>query len=540
MSEILWSKLLPPRADRAVITRRRLATFLDEGLSGKLLLVSAPAGFGKSTLVGDWINQLGDSAYAAWLSLGSEENDLGRFLTYLAAAVVRAAPHLRQTIHTALLGEEVGGPATESATDEPFVPLLNTLATLERRLILVLDDYHVITDCAVHGLLRSLLTHLPDTVTTVVITRSDPPFPLGRLAIHRQLTSIRAADLRFSPGEAGEFLGSVMGLNLPEAAVQLLTRRTEGWITGLQLAGLSLQQQPDITGFLQEFAGDDHNIRRYLIDEVLAGQSAEIQQFLLATSVLERLTAPLCEAVLNGDAEGPAWLATTRTMTAQQVLEYLEERNMFIIRLDEYGQWYRYHTLFAELLRFHLWSEQRERLPVLHRRAACWLEHHGPIDEAMRQALAIGDTVLAQTIRLRAQQPEGLSSRFALVRDRFRLLMLMPQNGVAPAAASANGHRYARGDYDGTDLHSDSNRASSAARGTEMAAPEVLVEPLSERETEVLTLLALGLSYYDIAQRLFISLPTVKTHISHVYGKLGVHSREEALQQAGRLDILQG
>jgi LuxR family maltose regulon positive regulatory protein len=525
---------------RRTVSRPRLTTCLDAGLTGKLILVSAPAGFGKSTLVADWINCLGDHVYEAWLSLGPEENELGRFLTCLAAAVVQMTPHLRPLIRAAFEGEEANASLTESVTGEQFAPLLNALAALDRQLILVLDDYHLITDCAVHALLRSLICHLPETVTVVVVTRADPPLPLGRLAIQRQLTSIRAADLRFSTGEASEFLSSVMGLDLPEAAVELLARRSEGWITGLQLAGLSLQKKPDTAGFLQEFAGDDHNIRRYLVDEVLAGQPPEIQQFLLVTSILERLTAPLCEAVLDADEAGPVQERSVRTMTAQQALEYLEERNVFIVALDEYGQWYRYHTLFAELLRFHLWREQRESLPILHRRAAGWLEQQGFTDEATRQALAVGDTVLANTIRFRAQQPASINARFALLLNRLRGLALAPQNGTSPTAAAANGHQYARGEFDRVGSLSSLHDASFSAKGTERAAQEAPAEPLSEREREVLNLLALGLSYQDIAQRLFISLPTVKTHISHIYGKLDVHCREDAVQQASQLGILSG
>jgi LuxR family transcriptional regulator, maltose regulon positive regulatory protein len=536
VTAILHGKLLPPRLRHSPVFRPRLIARLGSGLTGKLILVSAPAGFGKSTLVADWINRLGDRSYAAWLSLGPEENDLGRFLTYLVAAVARAAPHLQPAIRLAFDSEEPGTPVAESAAKEQFVPLLNTLAALDRPLILVLDDYHVITDCGVHTLLRSLIHHLPETVTTAVLTRADPPVHLGRLAVQKQLTSIRAADLRFSPAEAALFLRDVMRRDLSNSAVERLARRTEGWITGLQLAALSLQQQPDVAGFLDEFAGDDHNVRRYLIDEVLAGQPAEIQQFMLATSILERLTAPLCEAVV-GDEQGTLWPGR---MTAQQALEYLDDRNLFIVALDGYGQWYRYHTLFAELLRFRLWSEQRERLPHLHRRAACWLEQQGLIDEAVRHARAVGDGSLEQTILLHAQRPAGINGRFAFLLGRLRRQLQPPQTGASPVPLSANGHQYARGAYIRPASPPPVQRGVFGASETAPAPPGELRQPLSERESEVLGLLAQGLSYQDIANRLVISLPTVKTHVSHVYSKLDVHSREEALEQAARLGLRYG
>lgn len=328
-----------------------------------------------------------------------------------------------------------------------------------------------------------------------------------------------------------------MRLNLTDASIAILMKRTEGWISGLQLAALSLQTEQDVSGFLEGFAGDDRNIRSYLVEEVLAGQPAEIRQFLLVTSILERLTAPLCAALMEeiGAKHGPNEIAGL--MSSQEILEHLEQRNLFIVPLDKHREWYRYHTLFAELLRFHLWSEQRDHLPALHRRAAAWLEQHGFIEEAIRQAVALGDAALAGAIRLRSGRV-GVNGQIGLWLKRFKQLSLMAFQRPAQELA-ANGHQFARGGPGQQAVAGSSLKLVAPSPTAEKPLSSDLVcEQLSERETEVLRLLAEGLSYREIGQRLFISLPTVKTHISHIYGKLGVHNREAALERAGELGLL--
>lgn len=546
MREILGSKITPHPLRHTVVARPRLDACLKEGLGGKMILVSAPAGYGKSTLVAGWLGTLGTNVYPAWLSLDPEDSDPGRFLIYLAAAVEGAVPHLSQIIRTSFDDGAIAAAISTSATAGQFAPLLNALAALDRHLVVVLDDYHVVGDCAVHKLLFSLLNHLPETVTFVLVSRVDPPLPLARLRTQGQLTSIRAADMRFSPIEAGEFLRSVMGLNLSEASVAALARRTEGWVAGLQLAGLSLQQHRDVEAFLKEFAGDDQNITSYLVEEVLDGQPADVREFLLVTSILERLTAPLCDTLLYGNERGPALEdnAAPVPTPSQQILQYLEQHNLFVIPLDEHHQWYRYHRLFAELLRFHLWSEQRDRLPLLHRRAARWLEQHGFLDAAHRQAMASGDTALAEAIRIRSGQA-GINGTLAFWLHRLTRLSLSPlQRTGPPTSPPANGHAFARGEYGQLNAFPDGQEGNvpempAHPMGQESQPSTAYpLEPLSEREEEVLELLASGFSYQEIAQRLFIALPTVKTHVSHIYSKLDVHSREEAAELASQYGIL--
>lgn len=475
MPELLWSKITAPRLRQAAIARQRLTARLDEGLAGSLILVCAPAGYGKSTLVADWLAARAGDAHAAWLTLDAEDNDANRFATYLEAALERAVPELREPLRASLGSSgvpEVGG--------QGLVVLLNTLAALDRPLVTVLDDYHLVTSPAIHNMLLALLHHLPETMTIVLLTRADPPLPLSRLRSQGSVATIRAADLRFEPQEASAFLSAVMGLTLADEHVDTLVARTEGWVTGLQLAGLSLQQQASTEAFLREFAGDNHNIRSYLIDEVLGGLPAEVQRFLLCTSVLERLTAPLCEAVLGErlSSQDAAPGAAPEPMAAQEILEYLEQHNLFTTPLDEHGQWYRYHTLFAELLRFQLWREMQEEIGVIQARAAQWLEEH------------------------------GLSA------------------GTRPAVSAGDGHAFARG-----------QREPLMVRRVGGPGQRTPQEPLSEREKDVLELLASDFSYQGIAERLYISLPTVKTHVAHIYAKLGVHNREDALAEALRLGM---
>lgn len=473
VKNVLRSKITPPRLRHETVLRGALLARLDQGVGGRLILVCAPAGYGKSTLVADWIAERKEQFYASWLSLESEDNDLNRLAVHLAAAVGAATPQLLALLEDSLgLAEGNGG--AQSAGGEALVQLLNALAELDKPLLIVLDDYHLITHFEIHRMMLALLTHLPDTVTVVMITRMDPPLPLARLQSQGVVAALRAADLRFDACEAMDFMNGGMGLSLTEEQVAGLTTRTEGWVTGLKLAGLSLLQHDNVQRFLEEFAGDNHNIRSYLMDEALAGQPPEVQRFLLATSILDRLCAPLCEAVLG---EGGGFVRSSAgqrsQMTAQDMLEYLERHNLFITPLDEHGQWYRYHTLFGELLRFQLWRDHQAQVSIYQRRAGEWLAEHGLIKEMRR------------------------------------------------TAGAWDGHAFARG---------PASRPGAGRASQGDGSP--LLEELSEREKDVLEQLANDLSYQEIAERLFISLPTVKTHIAHIYSKLGVHSRDEAIEQA--------
>jgi LuxR family maltose regulon positive regulatory protein len=367
---ILTTKLyLPPPRPGAVL-RPRLIERLNEGLHRRLTLVSAPAGFGKTTLLGEWIAGCGRPA--AWLSLDEGDNDPTRFLAYLLAALQTIAPNIGEGVLGALRSPQP--PPTESI----LTSLLNEISTVPDDFVLVLDDYHAVDSGAVDDALAFVLEHLPPRMHLIISTRQDPPLPLARLRGRNQLTELRATDLRFTPSEAAEFLEGAMGLSLPEEDIATLEDRTEGWIAGLQLAALSMRGREDVPGFIRAFAGDNRYILDYLVEEVLQRQSERIRSFLLQTSILDRLSGPLCDAVTDQE-EGNV------------LLENLERGNFFVVPLDDKRQWYRYHHLFADVLQARLMEEQPDRTPTLHRRASEWYERNGSPTDAIRHALAAED-----------------------------------------------------------------------------------------------------------------------------------------------------
>lgn len=369
---ILATKLYMPPAPPEGVARSRLIQRLNEGLSlgRKLTLISAPAGFGKSTLATNWLSHCGRPAI--WLSLDENDNDPARFLIYLITALQKVSPSLGVNILETLQSPQ--SPPVELI----LTVLLNEIASVPNHFILVLDDYHVIDTRPVDDALTFLVEHLPHQMHLVITTREDPALPLPRLRARGQLTELRAADLRFTPAEATQFLNQVMALNLSVAEVTALATRTEGWIAGLQLAALSLQGNQDVPGFIRAFAGDHHYIVDYLVEEVLHHQPEPIRTFLLQTAILERLNGPLCDAV-TGQSGG------------QSRLDALQRGNFFLIPLDERRHWYRYHHLFADVLRMHLKTEQPEQISILHQRASQWYEQNGALAEAIHHALVGAD-----------------------------------------------------------------------------------------------------------------------------------------------------
>jgi LuxR family maltose regulon positive regulatory protein len=369
---ILATKLYLPPPRPKVVLRPRLTERLTEGLHRKLTLISAPAGFGKTTLVSEWV--AARERPAAWLSLDAGDNDLNHFLAYSVAAL--------QTV-----SENLGEGVLEILQSPPPVPtepiltaLVNEIAALPDPFVLVLDDYHVIDAEPVDNALTFLLEHLPPQMHLVITTREDPQLPLARLRVRDQLTELRAADLRFTAEEAAGFLNQVMRLHLSAEDIDALEARTEGWIAGLQLAALSMQGHKNAAGFIQSFTGGHHFVVDYLVEEILLQQPADVQAFLLRTSILDRLCGPLCEAVLGNP-----------TNSGQATLEYLERANLLVVPLDDNRQWYRYHPLFADALRARLTKEHSDEIATLHRRASEWFEENDLQSEAILHALAAED-----------------------------------------------------------------------------------------------------------------------------------------------------
>jgi LuxR family transcriptional regulator, maltose regulon positive regulatory protein len=380
---LLETKLHAPRRRRGVVDRPRLTDPLVEATLPSLTLVAAPAGFGKTTLLAEWFaSGEGADRRTAWLSLDAGDNDPTVFWSYVVAA-------LRTVV------ADVGNGAlsflrASQPLESVVASLLNDLAGLADELVLVLDDYHVIESAELHEAMAFLLQHLPPQVHLVLGGRADPPLPLARLRARGELLEVRAADLRFTTDEAAAYFNDTMGLQLTAEDVDALEARTEGWIAALQLAALSMQGRDDTSGFIASFAGDDRFVVDYLAEEVLERQPEEVRRFLLDTAILDRFTGALCDAVTGGGG-------------GKAMLEQLDRANLFLVPLDDRRLWYRYHHLFAEVLRARLADEEPERVSELHRRASTWYEAAGDRPEAIAHAMA-GDDVehAAQLIELAA------------------------------------------------------------------------------------------------------------------------------------------
>jgi LuxR family maltose regulon positive regulatory protein len=468
---LLTTKLYVPPARPGLVPRPRLIERLTGGLQGRLILLSAPAGFGKTTLLVEWIHERQPDVpplRAGWVSLDEADNDPTRFLAYLSAALQPSEE-----------AEHGGMPGVETAhtppTEQALVGMLNQVAALPDDRVLVLDDYHLITTQAIHDTLAFLLDHLPENVHLVIATRSDPPLHLARLRARGQLLELRQADLRFTAGETAAFLNEAMGLGLSPEDVTALEARTEGWIAGLQMAGLSMQGQKrtgmrvadEPSEFVQALSGSHRFILDYLVEEVLDRQPPAIQEFLLKTSILDRLAGPLCDAVCFGFEETPGSssgtavrsgrtdapdssfgtavrggtrLQPTPSASGQETLEYLERANLFIVPLDEERRWYRYHRLFSDLLRKRLRRTYPELVPVLHRRASEWLEEQGLLAAAIRHALEAADHERAADLVEEAAEATLMRSEVATL---LRWVEKLPDEYVCTRPALCLYHAWA-------------------------------------------------------------------------------------------------
>jgi LuxR family maltose regulon positive regulatory protein len=371
---LVSTKLRPSQARPKLVARPQLTAALERETGRKLTLISAPAGFGKTTLLLEWLkgHEEGDQS-VAWVSLDEGDNDPVRFLSYLVAALERTVGEgFGEGILAALRSPE---PPPMEAVLGTFV---NELADLPGEVAVVLDDYHVIDSESVHWIVTFLLERLPEDTHLVISGRVDPPLPLARLRARGQMIELHAADLRFTPEEAATFLNSVMGLDISADDIAALEGVTEGWIAALQLAALSMRERKDISGFIRSFSGGHRDVFDFLAEEVLERQTEQIQTFLLETSILGSLSGPLCDALTSRD-------------DGHRTLERLERENLLVVPLDDERVWYRYHHLFADFLRSRLERERPERLAPLHLRASEWYEENALVAEAVRHALSAGD-----------------------------------------------------------------------------------------------------------------------------------------------------
>jgi LuxR family transcriptional regulator, maltose regulon positive regulatory protein len=370
-SPLVETKLYPPKLRRSLVARPRLSGRLSRGAESRLTLISAPAGFGKTTLLAEWLAATRTERSVAWLSLGESDSQPASYWTYLITALQAVVPGVGAS--TLLLLQSAQPPI-----ETVLATVLNELGIVPNDIYLVLDDYHLIDSADVQAGMTFLVEHLPPQVHLVVSTREDPALPLARLRGRGELVEVRAADLRFTLDEVAAYLNDVIGLDLAASDIAALEGRTEGWIAALQLAALSMEGRDDVAGFIAGFAGDDRYIVDYLVDEVLGRQPAHVRSFLVQISLLDRLSGPLCDAV-TGQHRGKA------------MLESLDRANLFVVPLDDSRRWYRYHHLFADVLQTHLIDEHPDRVAALHRRASQWYERNGEPSQAIRHALAAGD-----------------------------------------------------------------------------------------------------------------------------------------------------
>ena len=449
---LLATKLHVPRPRPGFVPRPQLAGRLEEGLARGLVLVCAPAGSGKTVLLADWAYR--ENRPVAWLSLDTGDNDPARFWRYVAAALDRIRPGIGEQVAVLLRGGQ------QPPLEAVVTTLINELAALPGEVTIILDDYHLIDSQPVHGSIAFLLGRLPSGLRLVLASRADPPLSLARLRASGRLAELRADELRFTLDETGVFLREATGLDLPATSVAAFQDRTEGWVAGLQLAALSLRGQGDVAGFVATFSGSHRYVLDYLTEEVLARQSEQVRGFLLETSVLDQLSGPLCDAV-------------TGQAGSQALLEALERANLFLVALDEVRGWWRYHHLFADLLRVRLAQERPGRVPELHRAAAAWHEQRGLADDAVRHALAAGDVdwaarLIEQHVEMLIRRSEGETLRRWLsalpassVRTRARL-------GLAQAVSAL-----VRGQVEEVEPLLDDAERAFAATGDEPHEPSV-------------------------------------------------------------------
>jgi LuxR family maltose regulon positive regulatory protein len=430
---LVATKLYVPHPRRGVVARPRLLHRLSDGVEGRLTLLSAPAGFGKTTLLASWLARPGHRR-VAWLSLDASDRDPAAFWTGLVTALRQGAPGVAAAL------ADLDPAVADSGT--VVTAVVNALAGDSGELWLVLDDYHLAEGPAISPGMTVLLERLPPHVHVVLSTRADPDLPLARWRARGELVEVRAADLRFTSDEAHAYLDGVAPVRLRDEQVRALEERTEGWIAALQLAAISLQGREDVESFISGFTGDDRYVVDYLVEEVLALQPAPVREFLLRSAVLDRLTGPLCDAVVGRE-------------DAATMLRVLERENLFVVALDDRREWFRYHQLFADVLRARLVAEQPDLVPVLHRRASDWCARHDLTDQAIEHALAAGDTDRAATlvelavpeIRRRRQEVKVRAWLDALPEDTVRR---SPVLGTFTAALAL-----AAGDLDATVLRLD-------------------------------------------------------------------------------------
>ena len=532
-NQLLATKFFVPVASHALIPRPRLAALLDTATKRPLTLISAPAGAGKSTLLSQWVRELPEEVFrVAWLSLDKEENDPVRFWTYLLTALGRMQPGAFSDLLVLL--------RTRPNFSLSYLPtvLINRLAQSEEQVLLVLDDFHIIVDQTIQGALATLLERLPPQVHVILSTRVDPPLPLSRMRARSQLLEVRAEQLRCTSNEVEDFFREVIGVELEHLQVQQMLNWSEGWLAGLQILGLSLHRYTDSFRLREEVSGSNLHILDYLREEVLLRQSPAVQHFLLHTSLLERFTAPLCDAVLG-------------QRDSQQMLDEIKHANLFLISLDNQRRWYRYHALFAEALRSLLERSDPQAIALVHRRASAWFAGKGYTSEAVQHAIQARDWSQAADL-IEAEMLLPLERRCEettvrkwieqlppeVVRTRPHLCLAPAQPRSVPSPTAYERPEPAAVEPPAVPAIGTDNPVR-ANRPLRRSAPQQdLLDPLSLRELEVLHLMVQGATNAEIALTLVLAVETIKRHVSNILSKLGVANRTQAAVRAHNLGLL--
>jgi LuxR family maltose regulon positive regulatory protein len=515
---LIRTKLNHPAADSQWVQRPRLIARLNESLKKRLTLICAPAGFGKTTLAVQWLKKR-DRTHA-WLSLNKRDADPDRFLKYFIAAVRTVFPEFGPKIHSLLSSPTLPPP------DDLADAMVYDLDAFKEPVMLVLDDFQTISSDAVHKFLAWMVEHLPDNLHLIIITRVEPPWPIGRWRARQWLKEVRAAHLGFTEEETRVFFSKY---TLTAETVRILHDRTEGWAAGLQLVRLSLADAQNPELFIRRLSGGHRSIIDYMTDEVISHQPPEVLDFLAATAMLGRFCAPLCDHLLADRDPQPA---------AREILARLERENLFLVPLDTQRQWYRYHHLFRDMLLHHLAElSPREHRAAVDRRAAEWFTREGLIEEALRHWIDAGDLDAAADLvgkAFRAAIDEDLSRR--LLAHCLAMFPGGPEKGRRLLPCALLGRPpdvpYVRRLLDALEGQMNAE--------TEKAAVEPLFGELTNREFDVLTQLAKRLTNKEIAELLFISPETVKRHAANIYFKMNVSGRRQAVAEAHKLGLLPG
>ncbi len=526
---LLETKLYVPRARPDIVPRRRLIEQLDEGTNRRLTLISAPAGFGKTTLLAEWIRQ--SDRCVCWVSLDESDNNLSRFWAYFIGALQTFRPDLGENTRI-VMNAQMRQPH-RLRQEALLTPLVNEIAALKENIGLVLDDYHIITNAEIHEGIAFLLEHLPPQMHLIMTSRADPPLPLPRFRARNQLNELRADDLRFTSEEAAIFLNQAMGLPLAADDIAALGARTEGWIVGLQFAALSMQGRDteDRRNFITAFAGSHRYVVDYLAEEVFNTQPENVRRFLLHSSILERLCGPLCDAV-TGQTGGTGTLAS------------LERNNLFTVALDEHRQWYRYHHLFAEVLRQRLMHEHAAIIPELHRRASGWFEQNGFVTEAMGHALAGQDfEAAARLIEVSSATmvDQGETSTLLTWLDALPAEMVRsrPRLSLAKAWATVSQDRMQEAEECAADaerwaLHEELSNAEMRSTLGEVAAIRATMAVMLDDAPAIVEAARKALEYLPPEQKYLRGL--ISTNLSVAYMLLGdLPATRQAVDEALRV-----